>query len=54
MESGGVGYGMRDKDFDEDFAGHVLSFDSERQTCMPRYLPRGRIAGKPISQFETP
>ena len=40
------------KIFDEDFAGHVLSFDSEAADMYAEISASRRIAGKPISQFD--
>jgi toxin FitB len=39
------------KIFDEDFAGHVLSFDSDAADMYAEIAASRRIAGKPISQF---
>jgi predicted nucleic acid-binding protein len=38
--------------FDEDFAGHVLSFDSEAADMYGEISASRRTAGKPISQFD--
>lgn len=38
--------------FDEDFAGHVLSFDSEAADMYAEISASRRTAGKPISQFD--
>jgi predicted nucleic acid-binding protein len=38
--------------FDEDFAGHVLSFDSEAADTYAEISASRRTAGKPISQFD--
>jgi toxin FitB len=38
--------------FTEDFAGHVLSFDSEAADMYAEISASRRIAGKPISQFD--
>jgi predicted nucleic acid-binding protein len=40
------------KIFDEDFAGHVLSFDSEAADMYAEISASRRTAGKPISQFD--
>ena len=40
------------KIFDEDFAGHVLSFDSEAADMYAGISASRRTAGKPISQFD--
>ena len=40
------------KIFDEDFAGHVLSFDSEAADMYAEISASRRAAGKPISQFD--
>ena len=40
------------KIFDEDFAGHVLSFDSDAADMYAEIAASRRIAGKPISQFD--
>lgn len=41
------------KIFDEDFAGHVLSFDSEAADMYAEISASRRTAGKPISQFDS-
>jgi predicted nucleic acid-binding protein len=38
--------------FDEDLAGHVLSFDSEAADVYSEIAAARRTAGKPISQFD--
>jgi toxin FitB len=40
------------KIFDEDFAGHVLSFDSDAADMYAEIAASRGIAGKPISQFD--
>jgi len=40
------------KIFDEDFAGQVLSFDSEAADMYAEISASRRTAGKPISQFD--
>jgi predicted nucleic acid-binding protein len=40
------------KIFDEDFAGQVLSFDSEAADMYAEIAASRRVAGKPISQFD--
>jgi hypothetical protein len=40
------------KIFDEDFAGHVLSFDGDAADMYAEIAASRRIAGKPISQFD--
>jgi predicted nucleic acid-binding protein len=40
------------KIFHEDFAGHVLSFDSDAADMYAEIAASRRIAGKPISQFD--
>jgi hypothetical protein len=40
------------KIFDAEFAGHVLSFDSEAADMYAEISASRRIAGKPISQFD--
>jgi predicted nucleic acid-binding protein len=40
------------KIFDEDFAGHVLSFDGEAADMYAEISASRRTAGKPISQFD--
>jgi predicted nucleic acid-binding protein len=40
------------KIFDEDFAGHVLSFDNEAADMYAEISASRRTAGKPISQFD--
>jgi predicted nucleic acid-binding protein len=40
------------KIFDEDFAGHVLSFDSEAADMYAEISASRRSAGRPISQFD--
>ncbi len=40
------------KIFDEDFAGHVLSFDSDAADMYAEISASRRTAGKPISQFD--
>jgi predicted nucleic acid-binding protein len=40
------------KIFDEDFAGHVLSLDSEAADMYAEISASRRTAGKPISQFD--
>jgi predicted nucleic acid-binding protein len=40
------------KIFDEDFADHVLSFDSDAADTYADIAASRRIAGKPISQFD--
>jgi predicted nucleic acid-binding protein len=40
------------KIFDEDFAGHVLSFDSEAADMYAEISASRRTGGKPISQFD--
>jgi predicted nucleic acid-binding protein len=40
------------KIFDEDLAGHVLSFDSEAADMYAEISASRRTAGKPISQFD--
>jgi toxin FitB len=40
------------KIFDEDFAGHVLSFDSEAADMYAEISASRRTAGKPMSQFD--
>ena len=40
------------KIFDEDFAGHVLSFDGDAAGMYADIAASRRIAGKPISQFD--
>jgi predicted nucleic acid-binding protein len=40
------------KIFYEDFAGHVLSFDSDAADMYAEIAASRRIAGKPISQFD--
>ena len=40
------------KIFDEDFAGHVLSFDGDAADMYADIAASRRIAGKPISQFD--
>jgi len=40
------------KIFDEDFAGHVLSFDSDAADMYAEIAASRRIEGKPISQFD--
>jgi predicted nucleic acid-binding protein len=40
------------KIFDEDFAGHVLSFDSEAADMYAEISALRRTAAKPISQFD--
>ncbi len=40
------------KIFDEDLAGHVLSFDSEAADMYAEISAARRTAGKPISQFD--
>ena len=38
--------------FDEDFAGHVLSFDGDAAEMYAEIAASRRSAGKPISQFD--
>jgi toxin FitB len=38
--------------FNEDFAGHVLSFDDDAADMFAEIAASRRIAGKPISQFD--
>ena len=38
--------------FDEDFAGQVLSFDSDAADAFAEISAARRAAGKPISQFD--
>jgi predicted nucleic acid-binding protein len=40
------------KIFDEDFAGHVLSFDGDAAGMCADIAASRRIAGEPISQFD--
>jgi toxin FitB len=40
------------KIFDEDFAGHVLSFDGDSADMYAEIAASRRIGGKPISQFD--
>jgi predicted nucleic acid-binding protein len=40
------------KIFDEDFAGQVLSFDSDAADLYAEIAASRRMAGKPISQFD--
>jgi predicted nucleic acid-binding protein len=40
------------KIFDEDFAGQVLSFDSDAADMYAHIAASRRMAGKPISQFD--
>jgi hypothetical protein len=40
------------KIFDEDFAGHVLSFDNDAADMYADIAASRRTAGKPISQFD--
>jgi toxin FitB len=40
------------KIFDEDFAGHVLSFDGDAAGMYADIAASRRIAGEPISQFD--
>ena len=42
---------VSNKIFDEDFAGQVLSFDSDAADIYAQIAASRRIAGKPISQF---
>lgn len=43
---------VSNKIFDEDFAGQVLSFDSDAADIYAQIAASRRIAGKPISQFD--
>lgn len=38
--------------FDEDFAGQVLSFDSDAADAFAEIAASRRVAGRPISQFD--